>query len=125
MKALPLLVLLFAYATAAQVKPLANAHAHNDYEHASPLLDALAQGFTSVEADVHLAGNELYVSHDAPRGLDSARTLKMLYLNPLRERVRQNAKRVYPGYDGVFRLMVDFKTNGEATCATLRPATGP
>ena len=34
--------------------PLAQAHAHNDYEHDRPLLDALEHGFTSVEADVWL-----------------------------------------------------------------------
>ena len=33
-------------------QPLERAHAHNDYEHARPLLDALSHGFTSVEADV-------------------------------------------------------------------------
>ena len=30
------------------------AHAHNDYEHARPLHDALARGFGSVEADIWL-----------------------------------------------------------------------
>ena len=40
------------------------AHAHNDYEHARPLLDALDAGFRSVEADVYYAGGKLAVSHD-------------------------------------------------------------
>ena len=31
---------------------LIHAHAHNDYEHARPLLDALDHGFCGVEADV-------------------------------------------------------------------------
>lgn len=33
------------------VIPLARAHAHNDYVHTRPLLDALEHGFTSIEAD--------------------------------------------------------------------------
>src|SRR4051812_12734941 len=33
---------------------LSRAHAHNDYEHEHPLLDALEAGFASVEADVWL-----------------------------------------------------------------------
>ena len=39
--------------------PLANAHAHNDYEHERPLLDALDQGFTSIEADVFLVEGQV------------------------------------------------------------------
>ena len=35
-------------------KPLGQAHAHNDYYHKRPLLDALSHGFCSVEADVFL-----------------------------------------------------------------------
>lgn len=37
------------------------AHAHNDYRHEQPLREALACGFTSVEADVHLVDGELYL----------------------------------------------------------------
>ena len=45
--------------------PLPQAHAHNDYEHERPLLDALEQGFTSIEADVWLVDGELRVAHDS------------------------------------------------------------
>ena len=45
-------------------QPLAQAHAHNDYEHDRPLFDALEHGFTSVEADVWLVDGELLVAHD-------------------------------------------------------------
>lgn len=45
--------------TRTDVTPLPRAHAHNDYEHARPLLDALDHGFTSVEADVWLVDGEL------------------------------------------------------------------
>src|SRR5690242_5509037 len=48
----------------AAIIPLTRAHAHNDYEHTRPLLDALDQGFCSVEADVWLIDGELRVAHD-------------------------------------------------------------
>lgn len=44
------------------VQPLERAHAHNDYEHDRPLLDALDHGFTSVEADVWLVDGDRAVS---------------------------------------------------------------
>src|SRR4051812_48862087 len=65
--------------------PLVHAHAHNDYEHPRPLLDALDCGFCSVEADVHLVGGRLLVAHDAAH-LRPARTLQSLYLDPLHDR---------------------------------------
>lgn len=46
-------------------RPLWRAHAHNDYEHPRPLLDALDHRFGSVEADVFLVGDQLLVGHDA------------------------------------------------------------
>jgi len=100
-----------------RVRPLAQAHAHNDYEHTRPLFDALAEGFTSVEADIYLVGGELLVAHD-PEDLDPARTLRSLYLDPLRERVIRNHGGVYPGFRD-FQLLIDIKTEGESTYAAL------
>ena len=70
-----------------EASPLSRAHAHNDYEHPRPLLDALDHGFTSVEADVWLVGDELLVGHDLA-DLVPGRTLEKLYLDPLADRVR-------------------------------------
>ena len=41
-------------ASAIAAEPLKLAHAHNDYLHTRPLVDALDHGFTSVEADIFL-----------------------------------------------------------------------
>jgi len=46
------------------IVPLARAHAHNDYLHPRPLLDALDAGFTSIETDVWLVDGDLLVAHD-------------------------------------------------------------
>lgn len=101
-------------------QPLANAHAHNDYEHDRPLLDALAQGFTSVEADVHLIGKELLVAHNA-RDIQADETLQSLYLEPLRDIVSQNGGNVFSGGSG-FTLFIDIKTDGEATYQAIKNA---
>jgi hypothetical protein len=98
--------------------PLLNAHAHNDYRHPRPLLDALERGFTSVEADIFLIGGKLLVGHDLIE-LRAERTLEALYLEPLRRRVRENGGRVFRG-GPPFLLLIDIKSDGEATYAALR-----
>ena len=104
----------------AQVKPLPQAHAHNDYEHTRPLLDALDNRFNEVEADVFLIDGELYVSHIRPLFKDSSRTLRNLYLRPLRARIQQNKGWVYAGHQQLFYLMIDFKTQGDSTYKVLQ-----
>ena len=99
------------------VTPLTRAHAHNDYEHARPLRDALAHGFCSVEADVFLTKDELLVAHER-KDLKPGRTLEKLYLDPLRELVKTNRGKVYP--DGpAFHLLIDVKTGAAETYAAL------
>lgn len=103
-----------------EVQPLPRAHAHNDYEHDRPLLDALDHGFCSVEADVHLVDGELLVAHDADE-VDPERTLQKLYLDPLLERVRQNQGSVYPKGPTI-TLLIDIKTSGEETYPAISKA---
>jgi hypothetical protein len=100
------------------VVPLVNAHAHNDYAHERPLLDALDHGFCSVEADVHLVDGRLLVAHDR-RNVRPDRTLEALYFDPLRERVQINGGRVYRNGPEV-TLLIDFKSEAEATYTALR-----
>ncbi len=97
--------------------PLTRAHAHNDYEHARPLLDALDCGFCSFEADVHLVDGRLLVAHDRNR-TSPDRTLEALYLEPLRQRARQHGGRIYPQGPACL-LFVDLKTEAEGTYAAL------
>lgn len=119
--AVPLAAALGLAATAAANAvgdPHNPAHAHNDYEHERPLLDALDHGFTSVEADVWLVDGELLVAHDS-RDLEPGRTLESLYLDPLREIVHGNGGSVYPDWDGSLQLLIDIKNTGEATYAEI------
>ena len=92
------------------------AHAHNDYEHQRPLGDAMAAGFTSVEADVYLINGNLLVAHDRSDA-KSGRTLQTLYLEPLKKHfsTRQTVPNKAP-----FWLMVDIKSDAVATYRKLQ-----
>jgi glycerophosphoryl diester phosphodiesterase len=95
-----------------------NAHAHNDYEHRRPLFDALQNGFTSIEADVHLVDGKLLVSHDRPT--TSARTLEDLYLKPLDSISKANGASIYREQSIPILLMIDIKTEGDETFKALQ-----
>lgn len=99
------------------VKPLLQAHAHNDYLHKRPLLDALDQGFCSVEADVFLVDGDLLVAHTR-FGLSKKKTLRGLYLEPLSKRVKENSGRVYAN-GPMFTLLIDIKKEGVAAYEVL------
>ena len=103
------------------VQPLARAHAHNDYEHRRPLLDALSHGFTSVEADVWLVDGELLVAHNRGAVLPG-RTLESVYLDPLVDRVRAEGGEVYHDWDGVFQLLIDVKSDASPTYRAIDEA---
>lgn len=97
--------------------PMLRAHAHNDYEHDRPLLDALDHGFCSVEADIHLVDGELLVAHDRDQ-VKPGRTLQALYLAPLQQRVKANAGAVHPGGTR-FILLIDIKSGAKDTYLKL------
>jgi Glycerophosphoryl diester phosphodiesterase family len=98
--------------------PHPNAHAHNDYEHAQPLWNALAVGFISVEADVHLVDGKLLISHGKPQ--PGAPTLQQLYLAPLDSLLSLHGDKIYPDYSGTFYLMIDCKTDAERTYRAIQ-----
>ena len=96
---------------------LQRAHAHNDYLHARPLLDALSWGFCSVEADIWLVDGALLVAHE--RGsVDPRRTLEALYLRPLWERFQANGGSIYTEA-APFTLLIDIKNTGADTFRAL------
>jgi len=97
---------------------LPQAHAHNDYLHPRPLLDALEQGFCSVEADIFLVEGRLLVGHERSQ-LKPERTLQALYLDPLLRRVNENGGRVYRG-GPEFTLLIDLKQDWRVLYPVLR-----
>ncbi len=112
-------LLLFSHWCVGQVlAPHFKAHAHNDYEHTRPLLDALQNGFNSVEADVHLRDGILLVAHN--KATSRSPQLQKLYLQPLDSLLKANQGSVYPKSTATFYLMIDIKTDGPETYHAIR-----
>jgi glycerophosphoryl diester phosphodiesterase len=113
-------MLLFFTVMQAQNSILPNAYAHNDYWHKRPLLDALDNGFTYVEADVYLRDNQLVVAHILPR-FKKVKTLEALYMVPLLNYVTGYEKS--PQHNGsnpcCLTLMIDIKSNAGKTYEAL------
>ena len=93
-------------------------HSHNDYSQKTPFYGAYNAHVASIEADVFLADGEIYVSHNR-KDIKAERTLKAMYLNPIREKFNQNGGKVYP--DGApLTLLVDLKDNASTLDAILK-----
>ena len=122
----PLLIALLGAARAAPdsmpapaERTVPRTHAHNDYEHAHPLFDALHEGFASVEAAVYLVGKELRVSHEAAKDWARVPTLEDAYLTPLaRLKAAHDNGGVYADGSRVL-LLIDVKTDAAPTYARL------
>jgi alkaline phosphatase len=113
-------VSLFSATVSAQPKKYttANAHAHNDYEHPVPFYSAYNAGFGSIEADVFLVDDQLYVAHNK-KDIDTARSLQSLYLKPLQKQIKKNKGYVYADHSKKLILLVDLKTEAEPTLQAL------
>ena len=109
---------LFPCLSKGQPHNVLSAHAHNDYVHDRPLLEALESRFRSVEVDVFLRGDSLYVAHDAHE-IRPGRTLRAMYLEPLKEIIKENDLSVY-GDDKPLILLVDLKDDGLETYRLLQ-----
>ncbi|HWL09506.1 MAG TPA: phosphatidylinositol-specific phospholipase C/glycerophosphodiester phosphodiesterase family protein [Planctomicrobium sp.] len=89
-------------------------HSHNDYLRPHPLVDALEQGFQSVEADVFLLDGKLLVGHFLADALWRRKTLQELYLQPLRERI-QNKNGFVHDQQKPFFLLIEIKSDATTT----------
>ena len=94
------LLLFFLYASIFLLcsQPLtyttSNAHSHNDYEQKVPFLTAYNAEFGSIEADIFLQNDSLYIAHDTEE-LKVHRTLREYYLELLEKLVKQNGGHPY------------------------------
>ena len=91
-------------------------HAHNDYEHSDPLVDALDAGLSSVEADVWAVDGDLLVAHSRDE-VDPSRTLRTLYLEPLIKRFGGDRRRTSAPR---LQLLIDIKSAPAKTLPLLR-----
>ncbi|NND09269.1 MAG: alpha/beta hydrolase fold domain-containing protein [Saprospiraceae bacterium] len=104
---------------------ISNGHAHNDYRHERPLVDALQHGFVSVEADVLLEEGELYIGHDRHELDSMPSTLRGLYLEPLFRRFNLYNGAIFSENEVPFYLWIDIKYQGEQVYQILKDQLKP
>ena len=97
---------------------VANAHSHNDYNNPIPFYAAYTEGFGSIEADILLQDDILYVGHGTD-DIKYKRTLEEYYLKPLLVAVRTNNGYPYVDKNRSLQLLIDVKTEAIATLDTL------
>jgi len=97
---------------------VANTHAHNDYEKPFPFFEAYGQQLGSIEADIFLQNGTLLVAHDTNQ-LPAAKTLELLYLQPLQAAIQKNNGYVYADTSRSLQLMIDIKTEAVTTLDQL------
>lgn len=88
-------------------------HSHNDYEQDVPFWHAFSNGLSSIEADIFLKDDVLYVTHDE-EDIQWVRTLENLYLDPIRNAIRLN---LFTTQD--LQLLIDIKSKAEPTLDKL------
>jgi hypothetical protein len=111
-------------------------HSHNDYWRPVPFYSALSVGAISVEADVWLYNETLYVGHESS-ALTENRTLDSLYIQPILSVLRslnpntsfvssQTRNGVYDTSSGqTLYLWIDLKTDGAKTFPYVVKALQP
>ena len=95
-----------------------NAHSHNDYEQKQPFWTAYNAGFGSIEADIFLLNDSLFVAHDTTE-LKQKRSLEDLYLNPLQTCVNNNKGFIFHDSTRQLQLLIDIKTEAKSTLGKL------
>jgi len=93
-------------------------HSHNDYEQGVPFWTAYANGLESIEADIFLKDNQLYVSHTSA-DIKEERTLENLYLAPL-----EQVMALKLGKQQSVQLLIDIKTDAVPTLEKLIAVLG-
>ena len=100
----------FSFAQVGNREPLM--HSHNDYHQRAPFWLAYNAGAKSIEIDVFLKNNELYVAHSKAE-IKKDRTIQSLYFNPLQQLAND-----YRSIQNI-QFLVDIKTEATTTLNKL------
>ncbi|WP_223559129.1 alkaline phosphatase [Chryseobacterium lathyri] len=84
-------------------------HSHNDYEQKIPFWYALGSDANSIEVDVFLENNELFVAHNK-KDITHERTFESLYLNPIDKALGMNMIK-----QESLQILIDIKTDAKTT----------
>jgi alkaline phosphatase len=94
------------------------AHSHNDYLQKEPFGLAFRHGFGSIEADIFLKNDSLFVAHEEGE-ITSERTLEALYLLPIAKLCEKGSNSAYYTPEQPLQLLIDLKTPHSATLKML------
>ncbi|MGB5555756.1 MAG: alkaline phosphatase, partial [Flavobacteriaceae bacterium] len=109
MKNLFLIFIFFAQLLFSQEWQEFRIHSHNDYKQNTPFWKAFSAGASSIEADVLLISDTLYVAHGANE-IDSVHTFERLYLEPLQQVLELGLEKPKN-----LQLLIDIKSEPYAT----------
>lgn len=102
---------------------VANAHSHNDYEQEKPFTSAYHAVFGSMEADIFLSHDSLYVGHEKA-DIELHRSLQALYLDSIAYYIRLNDGFPYADHERKLQLLIDVKTEAVSTLLKLEVMLG-
>ena len=97
---------------------VANAHSHNDYQHKKSFTAAYAAEFGSIEVDIFLSNDSLFVGHEQ-EDIKRKRMLRKLYLAPLAAAIKKNGGFPYTDTARRLQLLIDVKTDSISTLNAL------
>ena len=98
---------------AAQENRLVKIHSHNDYHQTVPFWNAYSNGMNSIEIDIYLKRDTLYVTHGASEIIPD-RTIENLYFEPL-----SGALELKLGEQHPIQFLIDIKSEAYATLNRL------
>lgn len=104
----PALLLGLPFAQGQKINKANQGHSHNDYKQSAPFSISYGAKMGSIEADIFLKDGKLYVAHELSE-IAAERTLKNLYLEPLKQAFEKNGKRAYPEKNNRLQLVIDLK----------------
>lgn len=111
-----ILVIIFFICCTVWAQPTSfRLHSHNDYSQLVPFWNAYAQGMRSIEIDLVLQHNQLYVAHDI-EDANPLRTIERLYLNPLSDVAELGLGQVKG-----LQFLIDLKGDADRSMALLVP----
>jgi alkaline phosphatase len=93
---------------------IANVHAHNDYDHNVPFVQAYGLQLGSIEADVLWINDTLFVAHGA-KYLKRDVLFESSYLQKLDQFVKEHKGYAYADTSSVLQLLIDLKTDSLQT----------
>jgi len=113
-KSIPLLLVFFLTQLGfAQKKDFSLIHSHNDYYQKVPFWQAYSCGLNSIEIDIFLKNDSLYVTHSEDEIIKN-RDIESLYLKPLRNALELGFRNNLP-----LQFLIDIKSDAKKTLNKL------